>query len=122
MRQVALRGEPESLPEWQRRVTRDNGPGNERLDGKPSLGPTLSDLALDLIHGPRQDEYAPPELNMPRIGAMWAAILGLPEPIPGWRVAVLLAGMKVVRAGYKPGEDSLVDAVGYLEIARRLRP
>ena len=122
MRKVALRGEPESLPEWQRRVTLNNGPGNERLGDKPSLDPTLSDLALDLIHGPRAEEYAPPEVNLPRIGAAWAAVLGLPEAIPGWRVALMMAALKIVRAGHKPGEDSLVDAVGYMELARELRP
>ena len=82
----------------------------------------LSERALELVNGPRQDAYAPPEQNMARIGSAWAAMLGLPEPIPGWRVALMLAGMKVIRASHKPGDDSLIDSVGYLEIARRLRP
>ena len=112
----------ETLPEWQRRLTVDNSTGNERLATKPSLDPTLSDLALDLIHGPRAEEYAPPEVNLPRIGAAWAAVLGLPEAIPGWKVALMMAGLKIVRAGHKPGDDSLVDACGYLELARELRP
>lgn len=82
---------------------------------------TLSDRALALIDGPRQDEYAPPERNMKNIGRVWAAMLDLAEPIPPEQVALMLAGMKLVRASYKPGEDSLVDLCGYAEIAWRLR-
>ena len=104
-----------------RSTTFHNEAAYEGLADNLSLEPTLSDLSLALINGPRADEYAPPELNLPRIGAAWAAVLGLPEAIPGWRVALMMAAMKVVRAGHKPGDDSLVDAAGYLELARRLR-
>mgnify|MGYP001578277329 CR=1 FL=1 len=112
-----------SLPRRVDRATLSNADSYEGLPPKPSLAePTLSDQALVLIHGPRAEEYAPPELNLPRIGAAWAAVLGLPEAIPGWKVALLLAAMKVVRAGHKPGDDSLIDAVGYCELAKQLRP
>lgn len=82
---------------------------------------SLSDRALELVDGPRQDAYAPPARNMRNIGRVWAAMLDLPEPIPPEQVALMLAGMKLVRASYKAGEDSLVDLVGYAEIAERLR-
>lgn len=83
---------------------------------------TLSDRALDLINGPRADEYAPPELNLPRIGQAWAAVLGLPEAIPGHKVALMMAALKCVRAAHSATDDSLVDLVGYAELAERLRP
>ena len=84
-------------------------------------GATLSDRALALIDGPRQDDYAAPEVNFARIGGMWALILGLPEAIPPARVALMMAALKLARAAHKPTEDSLVDAVGYLELCERLR-
>lgn len=86
---------------------------------------TLSDLALELIHGDRAAEYAPPEENLTAIGAVWGVLLRdhvAGEPIPAWRVALLMAALKIVRAGHKPGDDSLIDSVGYIELVRRLRP
>lgn len=103
-------------------LTRDNGAGSRTLSDDELMGDTLSDRALALVNGPRAEEYAPPEVNMPRIGQMWGAMLGLEKPIPGWRVALMLAGLKLIRAAHKPGEDSLIDSVGYIEIAERLKP
>lgn len=82
---------------------------------------TLSDRALALIDGPRQDDYASPEVNLSRIGAMWSAILGLEDAIPASKVALMMAALKIARAAHKPTEDSLVDTVGYVELAWRLR-
>lgn len=82
---------------------------------------TLSDRALALIDGPRQDDYASPAVNLSRIGAMWSAILGLEEAIPSSRVALMMAALKIARAAHKPTDDSLVDTVGYIELAWRLR-
>ena len=87
-----------------------------------STGRTLSDRALELVDGPRQDSYAPPEVNLGRIGAMWAAILGLPEAVPGWKVALMMSALKIARAAHNPNDEALVDATGYLEIVERLRP
>lgn len=83
--------------------------------------PTLSDRALALIDGPRQDDYASPELNFARIGGMWAAILGLPESVTPKQVALMMAALKIARLAHKDTEDGRVDAVGYLEIFERLR-
>ena len=82
---------------------------------------TLSDRALELINGPRADSYAAPEINLARIGVMWAPILGLDDAVPAWRVALALAALKIARAAHRPDEDSVVDAVGYLELVERLR-
>lgn len=82
---------------------------------------TLSDQALDLINGPRQDAYAAPEVNLARIGFMWAGLLDLPEPIPAWRVALLMEALKTARAWHSPTDDSCVDGVGYWELVVRTR-
>lgn len=82
---------------------------------------TLSDRALDLVNGPRQDAYAAPEINLARIGSMWAAILGREDPVEPWRVALMMSALKIARAAHRPEDDALVDAVGYLELVERLR-
>ena len=53
---------------------------------------------------------------------MWAAILGLPEAVPGWKVALMMSALKIARAAHNPNDEALVDATGYLEIVERLRP
>ena len=94
----------------------------EVIERKAAARRTLSDMALELVNGQRAAEYAPPDKNMKRIGETWAAMLGLDHPIASWRVALMLAALKVIRAANTPSTDSLVDACGYLEIARSLRP
>lgn len=83
--------------------------------------PTLSDRSLSLIRSERQASYGPPDENLRRIGVAWAAIFDCP-PIPPHKVALAMAALKLTRAAHRPDDDSLVDAVGYLEIAYRLRP
>lgn len=95
-------------------------PGDERLSTM-RLAPTLADRARELVDGPRQDEYDAPERNMARVGATWAAMLGLEEPIAPHKVALMLAGLKVIRAAHTPSDDSIADAHGYLLIAERTR-
>ena len=136
MRPVTLLSEPayEGLADNHSQETPDGGAvgaccaitheatGCDLSYGNGSTGRTLSDRALELVDGPRQDSYAPPEVNLGRIGAMWAAILSEPDAIPGWKVALMLSALKIARAAHRPDDDSLVDAVGYLEIVERLRP
>lgn len=116
-----------SLPREARRVdvpsmsTEGASGADDVLRVRHDASRSLSDRALELIDGPRQEAYAPPARNMTNIGRVWSAMLDLPEPIAPEQVALMLAGMKLVRASYKPGEDSLVDLVGYAEIAERLR-
>ncbi len=83
---------------------------------------TLSDRALELVDGPRQDAYGKPLDNMARIGEAWSAVLELDEPIPAWKVALCMCALKTVRAAQGGDLDSLVDLVGYAEIAERARP
>lgn len=83
---------------------------------------SLSDLSRDLIHGPREDRYGSPADNLKAIGQMWGAMLRLDAPIPSWRVALMMTALKTARAAHEPTDDSLIDGVGYLELARDLRP
>lgn len=83
--------------------------------------PSMSATALELVNGARQDRYGPPDESLARIGAAWGALLGT-DAIPGWRVALLLAAMKLVRAAGNADEDSVTDAFGYLHLVERLRP
>ena len=79
-------------------------------------------MALGFIRNERSDEYGPPLINHVRIGQIWGALLDTSEPIPPWRVSLMMAGLKLARATQTPTDDSLLDAVGYLEIVRDLRP
>lgn len=82
---------------------------------------TILNDAAALIDGPRQDTYGDATENFRRIGAAWAAVLGLPEPIPARTVAWMMVSVKAVRdiAGTGDHRDNLVDAVGYLALADR---
>lgn len=108
-----------------RHTDTDGGAGLLRQVRLDRASPTLSDLALALIDGDRQADYDSPQANLGAIGVVWGVLLrdhAPGEPIPAWRVALLMSALKIVRAGYKPGDDSLVDGAGYLELVRRLRP
>ncbi len=84
---------------------------------------TLSDRALELIDGDRQEVHGPPEDNLRAIGQVWAAVLQLPEPIPPMTVALMMCGLKIVRATQGDGSlEHLCDLVGYAELADRVRP
>lgn len=95
--------------------------GGLRRDLKSDSEKTLSDLALGLVANQRSAEYGPPLINHWRIGQIWSGMLDL-ESIPPWKVALMMAGLKIARMTETPSDDSLTDAVGYLEIVRQLRP
>ena len=96
--------------------------GQSHTEPGQSNEKTLSDLALGLVANERSAEYGPPLINHWRIGQIWSGILDL-ESIPPWKVALMMAGLKIARLAETPDSiDSLTDAVGYLEIVRQLRP
>jgi len=92
-------------------------PGTSKVESQK----TLSDLALGLVSNARSAEYGPPLINHWRIGQVWSAVLDV-EDVPPWKVALMMAGLKIARLAETPSDDSLIDAVGYLEIVRQLRP
>jgi hypothetical protein len=74
------------------------------------------DEARGIVHGAREKDYGPPEANLRRIGIVWGTLLDV-EPIPPRTVAVMLAGLKVVRASHRDNRDDLIDGIGYLLLA-----
>jgi hypothetical protein len=73
--------------------------------------------AGDLLNGPRQDTYGDPVAMQTRVGRVWGALLGI-DDIPPARVALMMAGLKLVRdcAGVTQ-RDNKVDAASYIQQA-----
>jgi len=78
--------------------------------------PDVLDAARRIVRGDREADYGPPEQNLTRIGIVWGALLDR-EQIPPRTVAVMLAGLKVVRASHRLNRDDLIDGIGYLLLA-----
>lgn len=81
--------------------------------------PPLEIAGASLVDGERRRDYGDPVENLGRIGAAWAAILGLPEPISARHAALMMVALKLVREGQgnRHKVDNLEDAAGYLHIA-----
>ena len=80
----------------------------------------ILDTAYNLITGPRQEEYGPPQENFQHIADRWSQLLGV--KIDSWKVALMMADLKIARMATtgKPHEDSFVDICGYASIAAEL--
>jgi hypothetical protein len=76
----------------------------------------LADVAREMVFGDRHEDYGSPERNLTKIGMVWGALLGV-DAIPPRTVAVMMAGMKCVRAAGRTNRDDLIDGVGYLLLA-----
>ena len=94
----------------------DDTPPHARVQRFPPISASLTDDAISLVYGDRHADYGNPERNLTKIGMVWGALLGL-DPIPPRTVAVMMVGMKAVRAAGRKNRDDLVDAVGYLLLA-----
>jgi hypothetical protein len=68
----------------------------------------------------RQADYGDATDNLAAIGSVWAELLGM-DTIPADTVALMLAGMKLVRASGRINRDDLVDACAYLMLADDIR-
>ncbi len=66
-----------------------------------------------MVREDRFDDYGDSDENLRHIGAVWGGILGQFR-IPPDKVALMLAGMKLVRAANRKNRDDLIDAAGYL--------
>ena len=80
--------------------------------------PDVLDRARAIVDGERHDEYGGPERNLKAIGEVWGALLDT-EPIPPALVALMMGGLKLVRAARGESEDHLIDAAGYTLLAHR---
>ncbi len=78
-----------------------------------------ADAAL-MAYRDRQADYGDAADNLAAIGAVWAELLGM-DTIPADTVALMLAGMKLIRASGRINRDDLVDACAYLMLADDVR-
>lgn len=74
--------------------------------------------ASQLIEGPRQQSYGHPRENFARLAQRFEQHLG--ADVEPWRVALLLAELKLARLANGYHTDSVVDAIGYLALAEEL--
>jgi len=71
--------------------------------------------AIELINGPRQDAYGPPDLNMARLAQRWSQRLGIEvSPVDA---AIMLVELKLSRLMHSDSADGFRDAIGYIAIA-----
>ena len=114
-------GDECGMPCWQRIgiASACESCGCDALPFDPQQTETKTDvleIARKTVRGTRQNDYGNPERNLTRIGIVWGTLLDR-EPIPARDVAVMLAGMKVVRASGRTNRDDLIDGIGYLLLA-----
>lgn len=73
-----------------------------------------------LIHGQREEDYAPPKVNFQRIATVWSILLGI--DITPEQVAAMMVGLKLCRlANDVNHEDTWMDIAGYVGCWERLR-
>lgn len=77
---------------------------------------TILQEAQRLVHGERGDDYGHPAQDMERTGRIWGAILEMEDPVPAWKVALCMAGVKISREVNAHKRDNLTDLAGYAEV------
>ena len=76
----------------------------------------ILERAADLVSGDRSDSYGDPVDALTQVGIVWGVILG-EGPIEPARVALMMAGLKMVRASNQiDHEDSWLDGAAYFAI------
>lgn len=74
----------------------------------------IEQAARRLVRGDRNADYGPPTTDFSRTGRVWAALLGLEQPITPEMVALMMMGLKLSRLAQTPDHrDSRVDVIGY---------
>ena len=88
----------------------------------PERNPKVSILqeAAEIVAGPRQVSYGPPEKCLPVIASLWSAYLG--KEVTAADVAVLNILQKIARERHRPKRDNRVDIAGYAELLDRVSP
>lgn len=82
-------------------------------------GKEILEDALDLINNDRSEVYGDPTETARKIGMAWSAVLGLGEPIPPFKVHLMMAAMKAVRAAGAPTHcDSFIDGAAYFALSQ----
>ena len=76
-----------------------------------AIDPTIATEAVSLVTGPRQRDYAHPQINFQRIADLWTPILG--TRVTPQQVALCMIQVKVAREMNRHTRDNLVDLIGY---------
>jgi flagella basal body P-ring formation protein FlgA len=79
----------------------------------------------DAIIKERAEQYGEPQESLTAIGDVWSALLRN-KLAPGERVtasdvALLMAGLKLVRESNLHKHDSILDAIAYITLASKLK-
>ena len=77
------------------------------------------DQASTLIHGDRNKDYGPPDVNFRRIADRWSQLLRV--DVEPWQVCVMMADVKIARLAEGYTEDSVIDLIGYAALAAELK-
>lgn len=79
--------------------------------------------AESLINGDRQKSYGSASQMCNHIAEMWNAYLGLHgrERITAQQVPYMMMLLKLARESHKHKEDNLVDMLGYIGVADKVR-
>lgn len=84
--------------------------------------------AADLVGGDRADAHGDAVESLQAIGELWGHLLSLmgnplPGPLEARDVAILMAGLKIVRSykGAESNDDNYVDLAGYAGLAGAVR-
>lgn len=90
--------------------------------------PNLSEVALDLMLGDRNESYGNPSDDFEGIALMWSGLLNkkLYRDITPEDVGRMMVALKLRRDSFQAKDDNLIDAHGYLHclswIKTGLRP
>ena len=76
--------------------------------------------AEKIVNVDRQKEYGDPYALHARVADMWNAYLGISMIKPDM-VAYMMVMMKMSREYYKHSDDNLVDMMGYIGVADRMK-
>lgn len=76
-----------------------------------AIDPTLAADAVQAVTGPRQRDYAHPQVNFQRIANLWSIILDV--DITPEQVALCMIQVKIAREMNRHTRDNLVDLIGY---------
>lgn len=94
-------------------------PIHQRRVGDPACERTILDEAYQIVYGDREKTYGNPAVNLVRIAALWATILGV--DITPRVVCLCMAAVKLARLINDPNHrDSQTDLCGYAALLERI--